>query len=84
MENSVVGVVTPKSHLNLPEGGHGNSDTRCCRIARAATRVKQAFEDNMEEDAGLSRIEAMRANRCERKVIWLRRKQGHLAASEKV
>jgi len=29
----------------------------------------------MEEDAGLSRIEAMRANRCERKVIWLRRKR---------
>jgi hypothetical protein len=29
----------------------------------------------MEEDAGLSRVEAMRSNRCERKVIWLRRKR---------
>jgi hypothetical protein len=28
----------------------------------------------MKEDADLSRIEAMRSNRCERKVIWLRRK----------
>jgi hypothetical protein len=73
VENSVVGIVTPKSPL-MPLKAvaaiqtHGGADC-------SGSDDKASLCDNMQEDAEVSCIEAMRSNRCERKVIWLRWKR---------